>query len=489
MKFSTLILTSTLLTVTFSFPATQDFQTRCSRFSTTFHPNSQTTVLVSEFISAGTNFTNPDNHPTCQRHPQTTVLADICRLRLNVTTSHTSSIVVEAWLPVDWEENGKRFLMTGNGGLGGCIAYPDISFTSSLGFAAVGHNNGHTGDIGLPFLDRPEVVKDFVYRALKIATHIGKKAITHFYKSPLSRSYYIGCSTGGRQGLKAAQDFPEEYDGIWKLVHDTVVFQCDPIDGVYDGVIEDPRLCIPRPEALLCSPGKSWESDRCLLAQQVSALSKFYQPFYGKNGKLVYPRFNPGGEITGAAFAFATGKPPVYLDWYKYAIYNDANWTVDNDFNLDAVEHADKIDPYGISTWKDLTQLKKSGGKLLTYHGLMDGLISSENSYRYYEHVSRSMSLPSAQLDEFFRFFPISGLDHCVRGSGSWYIGAPAQFETQNATGIEREGGVLMSIVRWVEDGKAPEKIVGWSVPEGWKKEYCKWPARNMWSQRGWVCR
>ncbi|EPS39511.1 hypothetical protein H072_6713 [Dactylellina haptotyla CBS 200.50] len=518
MKFTDIFAAYSLLSVSYATSIPTGFQQRCSELSKSFRPDDRTTILLSEFVSAGSNVTNPDNHPTCQKKPFVTTLADMCRLRLNVKTSGSSDIIMEAWMPVNWNDKSKRFLVIGNGGLGGCVSYGDLAFTAYLGFAAIAHNNGHTGDTGIYFLNQPEVLKDFVYRAVQTATNVGKQAVTHFYKKSLNKSYYLGCSTGGRQGLKAAQEFPEEFDGIvagapandntnldsmagyyykalgkpgdatfvtaeqWAAINEMVLGQCDGLDGVRDRVIEDPMMCNPRPEAMFCAPGQTWASNRCLTSAQVGAVRKVYQAFYGKDGNMVYPRLNPGAEIMAAAYMLL--QPARYLiEWFKYAIFNNEQWSVDRDFNLDAVAYASKLDPYGISTWKDLSKLKATGHKLLVYHGLMDGIISSENSYRYYEHVSRSMGLPSDKLDEFYRFFPIPGHGHCLGGNGAWFIGAAVQFSTKGVTEIPTEGGVLMSMVKWVEEGVAPERIVGRNITSDGVfgvKEHCKWPKRNV---------
>ncbi|KAK6514607.1 Feruloyl esterase [Arthrobotrys megalospora] len=493
------------------------FEQQCARLAQSYSPDAQTKVLLSEFVPAGTNLTNPDNHPSCQTKPFTVTLADMCRLRLKVATSDTSGLEMEAWMPVDWKEN--RYLVLGNGGLGGCIAYPDMTFTTWLGFATVAHNNGHLGDTAKPMLNNPGVVEDYAYRAIKTATKSGKKAVSHFYKSPLKKSYYMGCSSGGRQGLKAAQDFPEEFDGIvagapandfnnlfsitgnyhkimgkpgdatylsqeqWTAIRDLIIKQCDGLDGVVDGVIEEPRICNPRPEAMMCAAGQTWKSHKCITATQASAVRKFFEPFYGSDGNLIYPRFDPGAEVT----TDVTGgeSPQFATEWYKYAVFNDPNWDFDSNFSVAFAEEMNRIDLYNVSTWKDLTALKKTGHKLLTYHGLQDGLISSENSYRYYEHVSRSMSLTSSELDEFYRYFPIPGQSHCHSGDGNWFIGATSQFARTKATEIPTEGGVLMSMVKWVEEGVAPERILGRNIDlatsvEKSSKEHCKWPLKNV---------
>ncbi|KAF3910486.1 Tannase [Dactylellina cionopaga] len=455
-------------------------------------------------------------------------MADLCRLRVNITTSTTSSVIAEAWMPVDWEDKGKRFVMTGNGGWGGCIPYGDMAYTSSLGFAVVGHNNGHDGGGPQAFFNRPEVLKDFVVRGLQVATKIGKTAVNHFYEQTLNKSYYYGCSTGGRQGLKAAQEFPEEYDGIvaaapamegtklylgnahyyfitgevgaptylsyeqWTAVVKATLAQCDGIDGVMDGVIEDPMQCSFRPEAMLCAPGQTWASNQCLTSTQVSSVRKVFEPYYGNNGRLIFPNTPPGGDVDDAysgvygptAYKFAEG-------FLQNAIYSDRSWSFRTDYNLDVADHVIDTDIFQFATNKtDLTELQASGHKLLVYHGLADSLIPAANSYQYYENVARNMSLPSSSLDQFFRFFPVAGLHHCSRGSGTGYVGGPNQSSTPGAALVDPNDSVLMTMVKWVENGVAPETLRGYKSNAGGTaiekvKDHCKHPLKTTYKGMG----
>ncbi|KAF1954184.1 tannase-domain-containing protein [Byssothecium circinans] len=167
------------------------------------------TVSFAEYVTAGTTLQFPENVPSCTRTSQA-VSANVCRIGLNITTSATSGIRMEAWLPQNWTG---RFLSTGNGGLGGCIQYEDIDYATSLGFAAVGTNNGHDGMSGETFTNL-EVVADFAYRAVHTGVVAGKQISQTFYGKNHTKSYYLGCSTGGRQGFKSVQSFPEDFDGV-----------------------------------------------------------------------------------------------------------------------------------------------------------------------------------------------------------------------------------------------------------------------------------
>jgi feruloyl esterase len=188
-----------------------------------------------------------------------------------VATSNTSGITLEAWLPSNWTG---RFLSTGNGGVSGCIQYEDIAYGTSLSFATVGANNGHNGTSGKAFYHAPGVVEDFAWRSVHTGVVVGKEITTLFYGKNFTKSYYLGCSTGGRQGMKSAQMFPADFDGIvagapafdfndlsswsgwlgvitgfdntssgfvdealWSAVHDEILAQCDGIDGAIDGYV------------------------------------------------------------------------------------------------------------------------------------------------------------------------------------------------------------------------------------------------------------
>ncbi|EWC46455.1 hypothetical protein DRE_04398 [Drechslerella stenobrocha 248] len=496
------------------------FQHQCTALSRTLRaPNTE--VILSEFVASGVKLTFPESaNNTC---PKSVIsLADICRLRLNTTTSSTSSVITEVFMPVDWESKGKRrFLMGGNGGNGGCIPYGDLAFGNRLGFAAVGHDNGHAGDTSVPFRNNPQVLEDHIYRALFVAGRVAKVAVRTFYNRPISKSYYWGCSAGGRQGMKAAQDFPDEYDGIlavapalyeqalngqastyfkltgppgsptflsvdqWKRVHRMVIDQCDWIDGVLDGVLEDPMKCQPRPEALLCGAGQTWDSHRCLTAKQVNTVREFYSPLYGTNGQFIAPRMNPlTREFLGFRVNYGGSPGPLAEGWYQDVLFNDPSWTIANNFSLATIDYDMQVDKYGVGTNKtDLSALRDSGGKLLLYHGLVDGLITSELSYHYYGNVVRDMGARPEELDQFFRFFPISGLDHCFTGEGPWFVGGPVQTDVRGALNIDPEQGALMKLVRWVENGTAPETLMGYKLINGTvhgKREHCKYPKKTV---------
>jgi feruloyl esterase len=215
------------------------------------------------------------------------------------------------------------------------IVYDSLDYGASYHFATIGSDNGHDGMTGVPFLNHPEVINDFAHRSVHVATIIGKQIVEAYYGNVPFKSYFMGCSTGGRQGVQSALMYPEDYDGIvsgapavdfnhlvgwsglltsylgapnaarefssshiprklWSVVSKEILGQCDALDGLVDGIISEPDDCDFDPEVLLCTEVASGEE--CLTRPQVDALRKLYRPLYGKDGLELYPHLNPGSE-------------------------------------------------------------------------------------------------------------------------------------------------------------------------------------------------
>ncbi|KIN02684.1 hypothetical protein OIDMADRAFT_40566 [Oidiodendron maius Zn] len=500
-----------------------DPEAACRKLGATLKiPN--VTVNFANYLPAGTNITLTQayNLSSCGYTSQV-VSNDLCRLAMYVATSYRSGITLEAWLPTNWTG---RFLSTGNGGLSGCIQYPDLAYTAGLGFATVGANNGHNGTSGEAFYKNPDVVHDFADRSLHTGVVVGKEITTQYYEKSYNKSYYLGCSTGGRQGFKAVQSYPSDFDGVvagapaidfvslsswsasfykifgnagsdtyvpagalWALIHQEILNQCDAIDGVVDGIVEDPMLCHFRPEALLCPPGISGSST-CLTSAQVGAVRRAFTDFYGVDGNLIYPRMQPGSEIVAQVIYYTTGAFQYSVDWFRYVVYNNPKWNASTYTIHDAKAAIDQ-NPFNIQTWEgDLSAFKDRGGKVLTYHGQADFIISSDNSPRYYNHVSKTMGLPSSDLDEFYRLFRISGMGHCGGGVGAHMIGQTGS----ETTTLNPQDNILMRMVDWIENGNAPDTD---DPKQGvaFVRNHCRYPFRNVYvgpqnytSPEAWKC-
>jgi len=346
---------------------------------------------------------------------------------------------------------------------------------------------------------------------------VGKEITESYYGKTHDKSYYLGCSTGGRQGFKSAQDFPEDFDGIvagapaiafnnltswsghfypitgppnsstfvttaqWAAVHLDVLKQCDGLDGLEDGILEDPSQCTYDPSGLVC-PGSTINSTSCLTPTQVNTVRAVFSPLLNEDGDLVYPRLQPGAEI-GASFVLFNGVPfPYTADWFRYVVYNDPSWdpaTIDSE----DYDNSARLNPADISTFKgDLSGVQKRGAKVLHWHGGADFIISSDNSPRYYEHVSSTMNLSSSELDDFYRYFLVSGTGHCSGGEGAHAIGQG----TGEVNSYDPKENILMAVVDWVEKGNAPETIIGskfvndtQSLGVDYQRAHCKYPKRN----------
>ncbi|KAH7192857.1 Tannase/feruloyl esterase [Fusarium flagelliforme] len=467
------------------------------------------TLTRQEFISANTTLDLSDNVPACNRRSQL-ISVDLCRIALQIPTSSRSSISFELWLPRDWE--AERFLATGNGGVDGCIKYEDLGYGTSNGFATMGTNNGHNGTTAVDMFNNPDIIKDFSYRSLHTGTVAAKKLIKSFYGRSSAKNYYIGCSLGGRMGVKAAEAYPKDYDGIvvgapavdfnnlqgqramfypitgdasstdyiplstWTgLIHDEVLAQCDKIDGVKDGIIEVPAKCFFNPKTLLC---KTDQTSKCLNSAQVKQLEKIYAPYTYPNGKLIFPRMNPGNELLAVSKLLA-GKPFDYsVEWFQYVVYNDLDWDPST-YSVDDVRKADKVNPSNIRTYpKTLPAFKKRGGKMLSYHGGQDNQITQFNTHRFWDR----MYAADNDLHDYFRYFPISGMNHCNTGPGAWAVG---QGGGVPAAGVpfDPKYNVLAAIVAWVEEGDAPETLTGtkfiddtYSKGIDFRRKHCLYP-------------
>ncbi|KAH7053333.1 Tannase/feruloyl esterase, partial [Macrophomina phaseolina] len=502
-----------------SLTRSDEFREKCTSLGNSLNiPGARATLA--QFVANGTTLDFPDSDASCTR-PSQTVSTDLCRIALRVATSNRSGISMEAWLPVDWSG---RFLSTGNGGLGGCIQYEDIEYAASLGFAAVGTNNGHDGMTGQSFLNNTDVIEDFAYRALHTGVVVGKQISQAFYGEPHKKSYYLGCSTGGRQGFKEAQSFPDDFDGIvagapafsfnnltswssnflvltgapgsatfvptsmWPTIHEDILAQCDELDGARDGVLESPDLCNYDPSGLICASNTT-NSTTCLTETQAQTVRSIFSPLLDpQDGSLVYPALQPGAETTGALETYFLGQPFGASDWFKYALFRDPTWDPATLTPADWVASS-RANLFNIETWEgDLSRFERRGGKLLHYHGLVDGTISSNNSPRYYEHVSATMGLAPRELDAFYRLFRISGMAHCGGGPGATFIGN----QKQSVASLEPEENVLMAMVRWVEEGVPPEVVRGTAYVNGsrdagvaFKRNHCRWPYRNVYKGPG----
>ena len=398
-------------------------------------------------------------------------LPAFCRIAATLTPVADSEIKIEVWLPESgW--NGK-LLSVGNGAWAGTISYPAMATALRGGYATASTDTGHTGNNPNFITGHPEKVIDFGYRAVHEMTVTAKAAIVSYYGNAPKYSYWNGCSTGGRQALMEAQRYPNDYDGIlagapaiyasrlqgmqvwasqtvhkdeasyippnkYPAIHAAVLQQCDALDGVKDGVLEDPTKCKFDPKVLICKEG---DSASCLTAPQVEAASKLYAGPRTRTGQPLFPGLQPGSENGWNTLA---GPQPMSLatDIYKYLVFTNPNWDYktinpETDFALAEKAIANTMD----ATNANLKPFTDRGGKLIMYHGWNDPGIPPMNSVQYYKNATDALGGTSKSMNS-IRLFMIPGMNHCQGGDGT-----------------DRFDGVA-ALAQWVEGGKAPDQII-----------------------------
>jgi feruloyl esterase len=447
-----------------------------------------------EVIAAGPYSASPAWSPTT---PAVVDLPQHCRVKLLIEPS----IHVEVWLPIDgW--NG-RFQGIGDSGFVGVISYWRLASAVRDGFAAASTDTGHAGKLPTPRLDgswaigRPDLVADYGHRAVHEMTLKAKAVVEAFYGQPAHHAYWNGCSEGGREGLMEAQLYPADYDGIlagapainisvmhsgqiWAAQHTLVdpethitadqyaainawvLDNWDTHDGALDGVIEDPRQVVVDYTAVQAAAG--------LTDKQVETLRALYQGPVNAAGESVYPGLMPGGETQWGPLVGGPKPFPVGVGMYGQLVFEEADWdwrTFNYDTDLETAiarlrPVMDMIDP-------DLRPFKQCGGKLILFHGWSDFGISPEFTRRYYEAVMDKLG-GRAVAEEVSRLFLLPGVGHCRGGTGA------DQFDA------------LGPLVRWVEEGVAPDDIVASRVIDGEvvrTRPLCAYPRVARWTGAG----
>ena len=471
-----LILASAVISLTvfgFAQPARS-----CDSLKTLALPD--TTITAAEAVPAGP-FQPPPNPAAPPRTGRggappapPIMLPAYCRVALVLAPTPDSHIETEVWLPdTDW--NGK-YEEVGNGGFAGTISFPAMAAALREGYATASTDTGHKGGSGVFALGHPEKMVDFAYRSVHETAVKAKTLITAYYGRAPKFSYWNGCSTGGRQGLKEAQRFPDDFDAIlagapanyethlhawtvaigmapikddknilpastYAIINKAVLAACDAQDGVKDGLLNDPRKCKFDPASLLCS---GTNSENCLAADQVEAVRKIYAAAKTKTGELIFPSYQPGSEMAWSTLVGGNEPNALGLDTFRYLTYADPKWdwhTFDLDRDTAAADQKDDgiinaIDP-------DLSKFKAHGGKLLMYHGWNDTAIAPENSINYHASVLKKMG---SKQDDWYKLYMVPGMQHCGGGPG------PNQINWMGA------------LERWREAGAAPEQITATHV-------------------------
>ena len=381
--------------------------------------------------------------------------------------------------------NGK-LLTAGVGGQAGQVNEVEMRRALGRGYAAASTDAGHKVADTHWLLKSPRRAANYAWRANHLLAIDAKAVVRAFYGAPLRRSIFVGCSGGGRQALTEVQRFPEDYDAViagapgpktpemsarrmWEMVQHTrftgvlqqadwtriaaeAVRRCDALDGLSDGVIEDPRRCTFRPRDMACAHAAE---AGCLTPDQVALAERVYAPLVDENGRRIDDGLLPGVPVSPALVPEPFTPGPAYLASVLFGdgVHGDPQWDARQFRLADDLPAIDRLmdlhadDP-------DIRKFTARGGKLILFQGWADGLVSALPTVDYYEAVRAKLGAEAA--DGAVRLFMIPGMGHCVGGD------ATDRFGGVGKDGLPRDPGhdMLSALELWADGGPAPERIV-----------------------------
>jgi hypothetical protein len=413
-------------------------------------------------------------------------------------------------LPDDWN---RKFVMGGGGGFVYQIDNQARGVVNA-GYATVGTDTGHQATSVTDAswaLNNLERQVNFGYLGVHRTAEVAKAIIRHYYGANAARSYFSGCSNGGRQALMEAQRFPDDFDGIvagapaynftgigaqfikdmraafpdprniatpfpadvLKSIEKQVVDSCDALDGVKDGLMEDPRACKVDVAKLTG-----------LSDAQRATLTAIYGETRNRDG-VIYPAQPLGGEGEIAGWSlWITGVNPQFMaaqqgpslrygfgtGMFKYFVFNDPGFDYSkydlSTYKKDTVIAATFLN----ATDPNLDAFKNRGGKLLLWHGWSDPALTALASVDYFDRVQAR----DPKAGDYFRMFMMPGVLHCA--------GGPGPDTVDWATAIDE----------WVEKGKAPERLIaekrtglGANATVARTRPLCPYPQRAVYSGTG----
>jgi hypothetical protein len=449
----------------------------------------EVTLITAQLVTSGTS------------NGQTNLPA-FCRVDLRVSPQ----VNIAVWLPTESTYNG-RFQAVGGGGYAGSISFGAMATALRAGYATASTDTGHPASAGGTFALNPDrtlnwqLIEDFASRSLFELTKKAKALIAAFYGEAAEYSYWNGCSTGGRQGLMLAQRMPDAYDGIlagapavnWDRFHiahlwpqvvmkqelggpiaqcklavasQAAVAACDDLDGVADGVIDEPRRCDFDATDLIGT------STACgtITAADARVLNMIWGGLRAADGSRLWYGLAKGAPLNALA-----GPNPFFiaLQHLNFWVKRDPafDWHTLDYASLEATFHESQAlfnDVIGTDD-PDLSAFRDGGGKVLLWHGWNDQLIFPEGTIDYYERVLDTFH-STEQVQRFARLFMAPGVLHCGGGTG------PQVFDMFGA------------LVRWVEAGEAPDEVTAARVESGVTvrtRPLCAYPYVARYSGKG----
>lgn len=402
------------------------------------------------------------------------------------------------------------FIMQGGGGSNGIVAYPTGANYSgdksalARGFAVASTDTGHkarTGGFDFSFMRDQQAYLDFAFLANAEVAGLAKQIISRYYAKAAAYSYFVGCSTGGREGMILSQRYPTVFNGIvsgdpamrtarsnlaiaqWipvaynqaapkdpsgkpqidkflteddrKLFMDSLIKRCDARDGVADGMISDPLGCDFDPATIAC---KSGQTKACIAPEKIAAIKKAFAGPKDSSGIQAYPGFLYDTGIT------ATGFVPGLLSLGKNGLFGP--YTIATKLDVDQAAR-NASDPLVEPASTNLSTFSGNGGKLIFFHGDSDPWFSPLDTLEYYKSLSESNGGPD-KVAEWSRLFLVPGMAHCGGGPSLDHF------------------DMLSAVVDWVENGKAPESVTatGQAFP-GRSRPLCAYPKHAQYAGSG----
>ena len=444
------------------------------------------TITLAQSINPPPDFEVPSLPGRYGTPPGQKVPVPFCRVAAYATPTSDSHIQFEVWLPPAAKWNG-LYLGEGNPGFVGSISYGGMARELEKGYATASTDTGHedkeaTGALPPWAIGHPELVADWGYRSVHEMTVAAKQIVAAYYGKPARLSFWSSCHEGGNQALTEAQKYPEDYDGIaagdpaydithlqavslylswvalkdgvkapeyippakFAVIHRAVLDKCDALDGVRDGIIEDPPLCHFDPATIQC-PGKE-DGPACLTPAQVQTARQVYAGAKFDDGTLIYPGLEPGSELSWNWMPGGPQPMAINKDFFATIIFQNADWDwhtfdVSRDTRLADQKYGSMVN----FTDPDLRPFEKHGGKIIMYQSWQEGAIPPGGLVNYYESVVRAMGDDLSETQSFARLFVLPDAGMCSGFSVGSYQGA------WNALDV---------IEKWRETGVAPDKII-----------------------------
>lgn len=417
------------------------------------------------------------------------------------------TIGFELWLPVQW--NG-RLLGAGVGGDAGVFNYLDMSLRAGQGFATVTTDAGHKSS-DAHWMRNAKARSDYEHRAVHLTAQAAKALAARFYARPVSRSYFTGCSGGGRQALKEMQVHPHDYDGVvagapgpnmplqsvrmmwfaleaqrkpnaamsdadWSLYESRATAACDGLDGSLDGIIANPLQCRFRISTLACKPGEQGE---CLGRDKLAMLQGVVAPLRDEKGRAMDRGLFP-------AVRTRPGPPsPLLRAMWADAAHDDPRWDETTFSRTGDLATINRIMPHLRADSTAIGPFLATGRRAILYQGWQDPSTNAGPTLQYYDALARANGGPQ-RLSQAVRLFMVPGMYHCRGGPGTDSFGGSGHASVSQ----DPERDILWALIRWVEEGRVPERIEAARLdgPDTFRRPICAFPKAARLREGRWIC-